>query len=112
MTLPIDRARFLELALGASALMTTACGGAESAAPPPRPVTVTATATPTTSYVRADGCTTWDSTGECYAWTPVAEGYAPVAEYAPAEEAYAPAAECVDWDAAGECVRWVSAYGE
>lgn len=102
--MPIDRKKFLTMA------MTLALGGAAGCGPKAAPADPTGgggggEATdptgeagdpggvdPAGGTMPAQECVNWDADGECSEWA--------------ADEGMYPASECVEWDAADECTAW------
>ena len=116
----IDRSRFLSLVFALSAAPGLGCGGVRVVETEPAPRSSSGGAIVVAPGYRepSDGCTEYDSTGECIMWAAVAE--TPTYECTEWDSVgecvgwegfgTSPTSECVDWDSTGECIGWAPAY--
>jgi hypothetical protein len=108
--MPIDRKKFLMLALSMS-FGATGC----TQSTPPAVMPANTADDPMSRAAPADECVDWSPTGECVQWAGAAPAdecvdWSPTGEctqWVPADEGWGPTDECVDWSPTGECIDWM-----
>lgn len=101
--MPIDRKKFLTLAMTLALGGVAGCGPKAAPADPDQGGETGNTGDPADeaggtmpadeSMMPAEECVNWDTSGECTEW-------------AAGDEGMYPAQECIDWDAADECIQY------